>query len=224
MLEEKYAQFAEEEIESFKAYCANKISGVEECKKEDDDTEDVSDDARILYKAAIGTLGYDYSSDSKIDEINRGKRKYTNYSSLVRDDIDDEEFVEEVNPVKDPDEPFVISEEEFSETSLNHEKVSITYYAGDDVLADEGDSIMEDIDKVVGYKNLDMKNTTVQQPHTIFVRNNALSIDYEISIDLGAYQQAVLGIPTKDNSDYGLSPREIQAKRMKAKEEAKEDE
>lgn len=81
--------------------------------------------------------------------------------------------------------PYVISPEEFGEKS-GYDQVSLTYYA-DLVLADENDEVVENADEIVGMAALDSFGQ--YEDDSVFVRNDALSCDYEILLDQRLFSQ-----------------------------------
>lgn len=194
----------------------------------DDRDPDNFDDAEIVAGKGYSTLTDPKLSGTKTAEINNLKHVY----SLTRDegyveatDEDDEQPPAEDDAATGETEPYVITEERFAEEMLDHDKLSWTYYAGDDVLADENDEVIDEIEGTVGWGNLDMKYTTLAHPHQVFVRNERLGIDYEITITYESYKTVVMGFEA--SNVYGLSPREQQAERMKRRprgEEAEDDE
>lgn len=96
------------------------------------------------------------------------------------------------NP-SDENAPYYISVDQFHEEHDDYDKNSITYYAGDMALADETESLIVDIPNTVcpdfaqnfGYNSGD--------EHIVYVRNDRLGIDFEISRDLDFYSVKVLG-------------------------------
>lgn len=142
---------------------------------------------------------------TRTNEYNRTKQNYnlvgkrTAGEEITEEYDEEDEYDDEVNPETDDESvdseyPYVITEESFSEEFLNHDKLSITYYMEDDVLADENEGIVDDVDMLVGYDNLNEMNAGLMHPQTIYVRNERISIDYEISINFNSYQETVLGI------------------------------
>lgn len=180
--------------------------------REDDIDHNESNEETELYKDLTKAFGYSSLSGAS-REIDTHKRNY----NLVRDPQldDDQPSVEETQS----ETPYVLTEEQFSEENLHYDKVSLTYYAADNSLCDENEDLMDDIEGIVGAINLDMKNVAVEHPDIIYIRNDRLSIDYEITINLGGYRALVMGInPIYDDQLPGLSPREQQERRMRRKE------
>lgn len=90
--------------------------------------------------------------------------------------------------------PYIISEEEFEMTQLGYNKVSVTYYAGDDTLSDEDESIMNL--EVVGEENLGCFEEDI---NIMYVRNDHLGIDFEVIKNEGLYSQDVLGMDPEES-------------------------
>lgn len=82
--------------------------------------------------------------------------------------------------------PYPITEEQFDETRLDHEKVYLTYYSTDGTLAEEEDIIFDDIDYYIGLKNLDLFDNS----DTIFIRNEKHGTDYQVDLKNGSYPQS----------------------------------
>ena len=112
---------------------------------------------------------------------------YTNYSAISSDAPEKEE------PDKEEiDKPYVISPDDFGEFDY-YNQISLTYYA-DDVLAYDDDSVIRDIDKVVGKGSL---NTFGEyEDDSVFVRDDDKKIDYEILRDTRRYSDVVGDDPT----------------------------
>lgn len=85
--------------------------------------------------------------------------------------------------------PYLIAPEEFGEK--DHERVFMTYYA-DEVLAyDDTDEVVDDIDSMIGLDSLEHFGD--YEDDLLFVRNDMVRTDYEISIDTRNYSDIVSG-------------------------------
>lgn len=123
---------------------------------------------------------------------------------------DSEEEIEEehedgVECVREPptsqlEGPMIVSEEEYG-ADWRNEKVTITYYVEDKTLADEDDSIIDDIESTVSQKAIDI--LVSEDLDAIYVRNNRLGIDYEIIYDAGSYSEIVLEINSYEDEEVG---------------------
>lgn len=99
---------------------------------------------------------------------------------------------------RDEDAPYVIHLREFEEPYDGYNRVSYTYYSGDDVLVDEDETPLAHGDLIVGQKNLKFGHGT-EDPDTVFVRNDKLELLIEISRDPGSYEEKVLGLERNES-------------------------
>jgi len=124
---------------------------------------------------------------------------------------------EEAYRNQQPGIPFVISSEEFIENAENHEQVALTYWSGDDVLAESHgtgtESHIPDPDSIVGVENLDKFGYGSDDPNMVYVRNLRLGMDYEIVLQQGSYSKIVLGFD--DSLEHADRPRNRQLRRFR---------
>lgn len=90
-------------------------------------------------------------------------------------------------------EPYILDQNEFMTGELDYNQVTLTYFAEDHVLADEGDMPVEDPEATVGNANLDRFGYKSNDPKVVYVRNDKLEIDFEIVKSEGSYAQEVAG-------------------------------
>lgn len=93
------------------------------------------------------------------------------------------------------DHPYQISMLEFAENETDYAQLSITYYAGDKVLTDDQDKPVES-DRVIGLDNLERFG----EDRVIYIRNERLQADYEVSKSDGKYAHQVLGFNHSDET------------------------
>lgn len=158
ILEPKYKQIADEEIESVKERFNNILkkeapTESETEKNEPDQSEkDFKDYAKVLSNA-----------------------KYTKYSNS------ESEAIQKAASTKAP---YVITPEDFGESEYDTKE--FTYYA-DGVLANEDDEALddEDVEQLVGRDSL---NTFGEyEDDSVYVRNEGMQVDYEILLDTRKY-------------------------------------
>lgn len=117
-------------------------------------------------------------------------------------EVEPEEVVEppKFRTIRDPHGPYVISIEEYMEEDVDSPflKVEMTYFQGDATLVDTKDQIVADIDGVVGLKNLDKWGVGTPDPSQVYIRNERLEIDIEVTKDEQTYSRAILGIMSED--------------------------
>ena len=125
------------------------------------------------------------------------------------------EVVEADEPEEEPedsdeDDPYIISFTDFLTNELDYEQVSLTYFEDDDVLIDAKDQPVADIDALIGVKNLRFGHKS-KDNNIVYIRNNYLSLDFEVSRNKGNFAKDVLGFiehserrgaPRKFRRDY----------------------
>lgn len=102
----------------------------------------------------------------------------TDYSEISRPERESEK--------KDMDCPYVIPPENFGDSG--YDTISLIYYK-DEVLADDMDELVEDIDERIGSESLN--HFGEYEDDVVFVRNDILKADYEISRDNRRYSDVV---------------------------------
>lgn len=161
-MELKYKQIADAEIESVKELYSSKP--VEEDIEEADEEEPVveepkkeesKDDERVAYNQILKSTGY-----------------HNNYSTISKEGEASNDSI---------DTPYIIDETELGE--LDYEVINLTYYEGDNTLADDLDELVDDVDSAVGWANLDKFG----EYDSICVRNDARRVDFEILLDIRSF-------------------------------------
>jgi hypothetical protein len=104
------------------------------------------------------------------------------------------EYDESAEESIDKEKPYIISLEEFMEERTDLDKLTLTYYEGDDVLCDERDVAILDYEKSIGDEALSKFGHLSKDPNVVYVRNEKSEADYEIVKDQRSFSEAVLGI------------------------------
>lgn len=102
---------------------------------------------------------------------------------------------------ENPDDPFIISEEEYMQNEPEHEQISFTYYDGDQVLADERDGVVDNEDITIGKpENLRFGHGS-KDKNIVYIRNEGSGTDFEIAYSDKKYAEEVLGFIEHDDDD-----------------------
>lgn len=165
-LKKRYERIAQEEIDSVKAvFSERKTNFTENRTNEEQENQHMADIAKLKpdlvdYAAKLQTMGYtNYNEHSK---KMKGKEEPT---------------------VKD-DKPYVISPDEYGDQD-DYTQISLVYYAGDEVLADEEDETVDNVDDFVG---ADFANHFGEyEDDSVFIRNDRMKCDYEILKDYRSF-------------------------------------
>ena len=163
LLNNKYKQIAQEEIDSVKEVFSKK--------------EEPIDVTELRPKVKVEL--------AQEEEKNHGM---DNYKKLVRDyrkeSIKKKEEKEEDEEM-DIDKPYVISPEEF-DTLDDWETISLTYYQDGVVTDDAGEPMSdEEIESAIGFESLE--HVGEYEEDSVFVRNDERRTDYEILMDADYY-------------------------------------
>lgn len=89
------------------------------------------------------------------------------------------------------DDPAKITEEQFIKNELGYTQMSLTYFIGDDVLANASDEVLDAIARKASLGEDILKDLTVGGTGPIYVRNNAERWEFDISRSAGKYSVEV---------------------------------
>lgn len=90
--------------------------------------------------------------------------------------------------------PYVITVEEFMNDDEDFAKITVNYYEYDNTMASEDESIIQNHEAFLGGEFQNYIGWKSGSDHTVYVRNENLSSDYEVLVDPGSYEEEVLGI------------------------------
>jgi hypothetical protein len=90
--------------------------------------------------------------------------------------------------------PYVVTQEEYFENADDLDCISVTYYEGDQVLADESDGIIGDIDGNVGLDNLKRFGVGTDEEHLVYIFNKRAGMGFEVARSQGKYSVEVIGM------------------------------
>lgn len=87
--------------------------------------------------------------------------------------------------VKDPNVPYMITEEEFRVNEDDHTQTSLVYFIKDDILVDEDEQIVNEVEDLV---DTCLDNVSVHTESTVvYIRNERLKLDIEVVLDTDDY-------------------------------------
>ena len=114
------------------------------------------------------------------------------FESLSKEGAMDFDYETEVAE-RSPDKPYVITKEEFMLNETSFQQTTVTYYEGDDVLADENEQMINEKDRTVGEDNLYRFGAGSGDGKIVYVRNDRLELEFEIIEHMGKFYEEVLG-------------------------------
>lgn len=111
---------------------------------------------------------------------------------------------------EDPKHPHVITYEEFAEDNPEYDKITLAYFEEDDVLADD-EGMIDNTEYIVGSVALNRFGVGSHDPNVVYVRNPAISADFEIVKSNKSYVETILGVPPE--------PRDKRPRKMRASDD-----
>lgn len=179
---EKYESIIDIEIAAVKNHYADKASKVTK-------TGDYSTPEKAAEKFGV-TLN-DYRPDDSQDET-------IAQDAIIEYEPDD---MPDISMLDRSDEaPYIITIDEYNEDHAHdYDKLTLTYYEEDDVLADDDDSAVEDPDNLVGEDALTKFGQWSKDKNIVYVRNEDISTDFEIIRKAGSYAEIVHGLRPEKN-------------------------
>ncbi len=112
---------------------------------------------------------------------------------------------------RDAKAPYVINIDEFTNEKSEYDKVTLTYFDGDDVLIDtDDDSEIDDVEEIIGRSWKGAFGIGSDDEDIVYVRNEGLAIDYEVvrtwnrylgGLDIHDLAEKVAPIPKRKRFD-----------------------
>jgi hypothetical protein len=94
--------------------------------------------------------------------------------------------------------PYVITLAEFMNNEHNYEQDKLVYFQGDQILVDDRDEVVDNPDEIVGDDNVVKFGHFSGDPNLVYVRNDRLGHDFEITRHEGKYAFVVLGFESEN--------------------------
>lgn len=134
--------------------------------------------------------------DEELEEVEkaivRNIRQYNRAPSRPDTVLQVPEIIEEVViQESDSEDPVLISFEDYNNSGPEAQQLTITYYAEDDILADEADNVIENVEATVGIDNLDFIRHSDKL--TFYIRNRGSALEFEVDKVQRSYSETVHG-------------------------------
>lgn len=203
-LEKKYSELAEAEIEEAKKYF-KVLYKVGDYETVEGTVKALGRTSEVVATEALKSYGghvlkpAEEAVRNKVEQIRKVEEATVNevihnvFGSTRKVSEEAEAFAEEVRN-RTEEAPYVISDEEYFQNDTDYQQVSLTYYAGDDVLTDDRDDIIEDPDELVGGNNLVRFGDWSNDPNIVYVRSDVKEMEFEITRSQGKYSEEVAGL------------------------------
>lgn len=197
IVKDRFEKQYEDEVSQYRDYIKKKYEVPTTMSVREEVEEHVSSAKVDYHKVAkdYGSLANKQDIETVMRE--RGINRPIEEAPPEDEEEDDEEDDLEESPVFDvpiQDGIYIIPPIEFYETTTGNEKISLEYYAMDDVLVDDAGQPIDDRDAIVGPGNLEKFGYRSHNENTLYVRNHMKSADFEIIRLEDSYRVSVLNM------------------------------
>jgi len=181
LLETKYEKISEQEIDQMREHFRERMVARER-------KPDLSDLNKRIVDAGYAGPG-DPNVSKPPDEIR-------NVFESKKDSMDGWDQEAETAS-REHREIYVIHQDEYGDT--NHEKATLSYFEGDDVLCDGHDRVIDNQTGLVGDECLDRFGHGSGDRNIVYIRNERLNIDLEVIRSEKTYAEEVHGFKHEDS-------------------------
>lgn len=98
--------------------------------------------------------------------------------------------------------PYVISHDEFMENTFEHEQTQLTWFEADETLADAKSEIIHEVESTVGVDNMERFGHGSRDSKIVYIRNERLELDFEVSKSTGSFAEEVMGLQHSDDTRF----------------------
>lgn len=91
--------------------------------------------------------------------------------------------------------PYIIHVDEFMGNELGYDQETMTYYAGDDILADKTDTPLYNFEEILGEFKF---GHGTNDPNVVYIRNEKIRMEWEVLLHTGRFEIEVLGHSIED--------------------------
>ena len=207
-LEAKYAKMAKEEIDEVRYLYMSKIRESASTRLVDDIIESKSYASALsplTMRSEMVDMNHDHQDDDfqKAAEAELAEEPEIISNVFQPPDEDHWEWGHEKHMREAGADPYVLHRDEWLSEASNYVRTWLTYFEGDDVLADDQDNPVDDQDMMVGLANLARFGHGSGDPNVVYVRNVELQMEIEIIHSDGKFSEQRRGIvePQTDPTD-----------------------
>lgn len=139
---------------------------------------------------AVEALRKYQGEETEVDVIERELEDFITDAGDVPDD--DEWSYDDELPQRSEEVPYIIHYDEFMGQEKEYDQVTLSYFEGDDVLADERDGTIDHPEEVIGPDNLKFGHGS-KDNNIVYIRNDNVELEFEVVRSRGKYVEEVLG-------------------------------
>lgn len=183
-LKTKYSKLAEEEISEMREHYQQKMVAVEPKPPLDKVVKERYSEIELQ---AIKETNAQFPPEEEVQEgvVVQEVQETTQVNVFNEDGWD---YAAEISK-RDPEVPYIIHVDEFTQNEPDHDQLTYTYYEVDDVLADQQENTIDDMDAVIGLGNLGRWGHGSKDEHIVYIRNEEMKTDFEVVRDRGSFAE-----------------------------------
>jgi len=189
ILEKKYEGRLQEEVESTKKFYA-KLYKKDEFQTPESTMKEIAPGAA---EAAAALINYQGRSQA-FQVVDTRTEFVEEVLSNIFSDTTTEEISDKEKQNRTEEAPYILTKDEFMENDSEYTQSTVTYFAGDKVLIDSREDMIEEVDMTVGEGNLERFGHGSGDPNVLYVRNDRLELEFEILLSRGKYSKEVAGL------------------------------
>lgn len=99
---------------------------------------------------------------------------------------------------RDSEGPYVIHVDEFMADEMEYHQDTLTYYVGDDIMADSDDTPIYNYAGLMGELKFGHGS---KDPNIVYIRNEKIHMEWEILLDEGMFSTEVLGLEMEQDAE-----------------------
>lgn len=200
-LRSRFARETQKEINEYREVARQRIRAanefVDKMTKEEKKSEEAYDKAANSYDKFVDyTSYYDEERCNLRDKLNAvsqavkdedfdkhmAEREYPEEDEEdLNEELDNEEKIENLHKAREDQKvPYPISAAEFHNTQQWYEKITLTYFEGNDVLTDDREDPIDNPEELVGTDYKKFFGIDENEPDIVMIRNDCNGCDYEI--------------------------------------------
>lgn len=146
---------------------------------------------------------YDPELEKLLDEEEEiEKREQTQEVESIKVNVftvEDSDWDQEAElATRDPNGPYIIHQEEFISDDMGYHQETLTYYQGDDIMADNEDTPIYNYAGLMGELRFGHGS---KDRNVVYIRNEKLHIEWEILLHQGHFAQEVLGLRLTEEAE-----------------------
>lgn len=169
LLEPQYVEIAEQEIEEAKEYYSR------------------------LYKKDEFSDPVELVKTQELTKLVETLEYVSDIPATTPADLELDLLLQEIERAKEHMHPHLISREEYLGNESEYTQITLTYFEEDDVLVDSDDSMIGEIEDVIGIGQLSRFGMLSGDNNIMYVRNARQEVEFEVVRNKGNYAKDVLG-------------------------------